>query len=224
MTVAREPSASSVSLYAARFYWFARRRTVAFDAKRQARDIHVIQAKNTSIAYIPIPKNACTSIKTAFFDVQNSDRKMPFHNWQRNRVHRYFHGRVDAWMSLDELRQLDCFRFLVLRHPFDRFMSAYRNRVVKFRDIEKDPLSRIQAQIKGLDLRPSLETFAARLSEYAAINGSISHHVRPQARFVRDRNAVNATYLITELDRLADELHSQHGLTISIGQSKQIGN
>lgn len=203
-------------LYAARTCWFAKRRVVIGQARLQERDIHVIGPRDAKLAYIPIPKNACTSIKTALFDAFSPSRNTLLHEWERNHVHRFFHRRPDAWMTVDNLRDFKGFRFTVLRHPFDRFLSTYRNRILKFRDIEVDPLSRMQARLRGLEISPSLDQFARRLAAYAAINGSISHHTRPQSHFVKDRNIIDQAYTVGELDRLVHDVSERAGVTLQI--------
>ncbi|MES9844974.1 MAG: sulfotransferase family 2 domain-containing protein, partial [Candidatus Sedimenticola sp. 6PFRAG5] len=72
-----------------------------------------------NIGYFPIPKVACTSIKTALFIVEHDRPHDPVLDDGSN-VHQFYKRKC---REID-----DCgFRFIVIRDPIRRFLSAYNN-------------------------------------------------------------------------------------------------
>ncbi|XP_065673248.1 carbohydrate sulfotransferase 11 isoform X2 [Hydra vulgaris] len=95
-------------------------------------DDHMIYSDTESLLYCYIPKAACTTWKRMF---QLFDGKMDLNQImavEKNAVHKLHY---DNFTSLDDaqkdFRQKNFYSFLISRHPFERLLSAYRN---KFRD------------------------------------------------------------------------------------------
>jgi hypothetical protein len=146
--------------------------------------IHQIYLPEEQLIYIPIPKNACTSIKHALHEIEFGKRfnaDLPeFSDYREH--HDYYKKRPDAFTGLNVLqKQEQAFRFALVRDPVRRLLSCYRNRVIDLGDLES---SRSKLERLGLPLRPGLNTFVKNLADYRRVNNGIEHHSRPQARFL----------------------------------------
>ncbi len=73
-------------------------------------------------------------------------------------------------------------RIVVVRDPLERLVSAYRNRVRHYREIEQADFARA-----GIDPRiprdPDFDTFCQYLPHYRKID-AIRHHTQPQAMYL----------------------------------------
>lgn len=146
--------------------------------------VHQIYLSDQKLIYIPIPKNACTSIKHALHEIEfgkRFDAALPeFSDYQEH--HDYYKKRSHAFTSVSALRKrTDTTRFALIRDPVKRLISCYRNRVLDLGDLES---SREILKNEGLPIDPDLNTFVLNLAEYRRINKSIEHHSRPQYKFL----------------------------------------
>lgn len=146
--------------------------------------IHQICLPKHKLIYIPIPKNACTSIKQALHEIEFGK---PFNaavdkNKLFSEVHDYYLKRPDAFTGKEELDARSGYtRFTVVRDPVERLISCYRNRVLDLGDLSK---SSTALRRKGLSSEPDLNTFVINLDQYRKISNSIEHHSRPQSVFL----------------------------------------
>lgn len=136
-----------------------------------------INVKGTDFVYFPAPKLAATSIKLALL-------------W-RNRPFVYVY-RVLRGQSADEMAHFGAYwsmpfervpeilksgrAFCVVRDPINRFVSAYRNRILHWRDVEQAP------ELAGLPIAPPINEFVERMPEYLS-NEHIRHHFVPMTEF-----------------------------------------
>ncbi len=146
--------------------------------------VHQIYLPEQKLIYIPIPKNACTSIKHALHEIEfgkRFDADLPeFSDYREH--HDYYKKRPSAFTSVSTLQQrTDTTRFALVRDPVKRLISCYRNRVLDLGDLES---SREALEKEGLPINPDLNTFILNLAEYRDINNSIEHHSRPQYNFL----------------------------------------
>lgn len=145
--------------------------------------VHQIYLKNVNLIYIPIPKNACTSLKHAMhyleygepFDLSN------YRVYGYQSLHDFYNKQNEAFTSVEALTKQNAFCFTVIRDPVDRFLSCYGNRVVKLGDLQKN---RRELEQSGLSTDPDLDTFAQNLIEYRRIHPGIRHHTEPQSNFL----------------------------------------
>ncbi len=168
--------------------------------------IHQIVLRDHGLIYIPIPKNACSSVKYALYEI---DTGCPF-DYQKHRergykdIHDYYQKRAESFTGVKRLHNTDSKIFAVIRDPVKRLISCYRNRVVDLKDLEKSkPL------LRQLDLprEPDLNTFVMRLEEYREASKLIEHHSRPQYRFLGDSlSYIDEVYPISELGALSKML------------------
>lgn len=163
--------------------------------------IHIIELQDEPLIYIPIPKNACSTIKHALYEIEY--RKEFDYDWADEwgyrDIHDYYEKRSRAFKGINTLMQKDNV-FTVIREPLKRLISCYRNRVVDLGDLEK---SKSILHQRGLPLEPDLNTFVLRLEEYRSANKIIEHHSRAQHEFLNGSLAyVDEIYPIDKMDEL----------------------
>ncbi len=173
------------------------------------------------IVYLPIPKNACSTVKTMFFEAESgraidtlldrAGRKLD--------IHQVLRSVPDGGPIAKRLGGYDV--VAVLRSPMERFVSGYRNRILELADIEKAGVwnTRIRDALRARELEamPDADSFAARLSDYMATVPIVHHHFLPQTAFVSE--AVETLSLVVDprgLQRIADLLAERSGAPVRI--------
>ena len=164
--------------------------------------IHVIELKDKQLIYIPIPKNACSTIKHALYEIEYG-KEFDYdwaNEWGYEDIHDYYKKRNHAFMGKNTLDSNPKTIFTVIRDPVKRLISCYRNRVVDLRDLEK---SKPALHQRGLPLEPDLNTFVLRLEEYRQANKIIEHHSRPQYEFLGNGLAyIGKVFPLRRMDKL----------------------
>ncbi|MRX52019.1 hypothetical protein GI374_16700 [Paracoccus sp. S-4012] len=141
-----------------------------------------------NIAYFPVPKTGCTSLKELFFEVENGWRFKPFRrNGQQYHIHHAYPSVLFSEMRPQRFEGLD--RFLIVRDPVARFLSAYSNRVVHHGELSVEYAGNSLMK-EGLPYSPSLSEFVTNIAGYRKAVPVIEHHVRPLVDFA----GMNAEY------------------------------
>lgn len=162
------------------------------------------------LAYLAVPKAACTTLKTALFQIDRgiafsdlSDQDRPFS------IHNVYPTRLFSEINKNTL--LDYHRLSVVRDPIERFLSAYRNRVMEKDEIAKSKVAK-QIESMSLPLRPSLSTFISHLGDYRKVRG-IDHHVRPMVDFLgNDPLWFTKIYDIKDTSSMLDHIYEITGV------------
>jgi hypothetical protein len=179
--------------------------------------IEGIYLSRWSIGYQPIPKAACTSIKEMLFRMTVGQPFSPALAEGARHVHNYFtqrHRDVSA----------AAFRFVVVRDPIKRFLSAYSSRVLRHRELSREKLSGLQLD-PALDWEdfpfdPDLETFVERFDLYSRIP-TIAHHCRPLSEFCASLAAFDKVYPFERLRDMAADLQRLTGLPAELPHSQK---
>ena len=132
-----------------------------------------IHIPGTDIVYFPVPKVACTSLKRLVYEIINDQA---FEATRDSNIHIIFPSE-----PLTQPLEFDSGvtrRLAVVRDPVGRLISAYRNRVVFHRELERKGVQQRLSQI-GLTSEPSITQFVANLKDYQWAAPSIYHHTRP---------------------------------------------
>ncbi|SMO66824.1 sulfotransferase family 2 domain-containing protein [Fodinibius sediminis] len=174
----------------------------------RAYQIHQIYLPEQKLIYIPIPKNACTSIKHALHEIEfdkRFDSDLPeFSDYREH--HDYYKKRSHAFTSVKALRKADAFRFALVRDPVRRLLSCYRNRVVDLKDLHA---SRRALERMQLPVEPDLNTFVLNLEHYRQASKSIDHHSRPQSQFLGGTlSYLDNIYTLDEMPELVKMLRA----------------
>lgn len=153
------------------------------------------------LAYRYLPKTASTSIKAAIYKIETGEDF--FHKEAGMHIHDWFKGRPKADVSSCERR------FILVRDPVRRFLSAYKNRV-RFHGELSEPLIRQRFPHLYRDtphFTPGIGQFIEHLDHYLKFP-SIFHHCRPVSDFLDGRGLTPFTdvYRFDELGRLEEDL------------------
>lgn len=168
------------------------------------------------IAYLPVPKVACTSIKQMLFEAENGTRYTPRQraNGRMIYIHEVYPAVPYAELDLAELADLH--RIAVVRDPVKRVLSAYGNRVVSHRELSAAKAGpRLAAA--NLPTDPDLATFLEHFEAYCAAIPTIYHHTRPQVDFLgQDPAWLSQLYRFSELGVLADDVRRMTGTQVAL--------
>lgn len=150
------------------------------------------------IAYYPTPKVACSSLKSAFYELAQGHPYDAVASKEKDNVHKvYFSG------PYRPLKKPDCYyKFAVVRDPIDRLVSAYSNRVVKYRELPD---------------MPDFRNFVRDLEFYRMENWSIWHHTEGQWYFIgSDLSYFDRVFRFDELPLIPDEIERATGHRINL--------
>lgn len=175
----------------------------------------VVSVPSAKIAYFPVPKTACTSLKHMIFQLEN-DR--PFEvlkiNGRRIDIHTLYKSVKLTPQHLKD--HADSWKFTIIRDPIKRMISAYSNRVVFHRALvkvrRKDPKA-----LGDLSDMPSMNEFFENFRAYRAACGEVQSHTRPAGYFLgRKLSVFDAVYPIEKMDQLAKDLSERVGKPVEI--------
>lgn len=166
------------------------------------------------IAYFPVPKIANTSIKAAFYRIEEGRDWLPDPEASRELGRRY---RTKPMSPIERRRAAGHWKFAVVRDPVERLLSAYQNRVVELRDVARSSQSVTLARLFRVSVEPDIDEFIARLSTYRLISDRIRRHTNSQRHYLgRDLGYFDRVFRIGELDVLAGELSDRTGLAVEL--------
>ena len=167
------------------------------------------------LSYTPVPKTACTSLKTLFFEVENGREFIPF---KRNGREFHIHNVYPSVFFNPKLteRQSEYSRFLLVRDPILRLLSAYSNRVVHHGELSREK-ARKQLVAHDLAPNPSLVEFVHKLPIYMKAVETIDHHTRPLIDFAGpEANFYTRIYNMSEIDEMLAEIASIVGQPLKL--------
>ncbi len=174
-----------------------------------------------SISYLPLPKVANTSIKHTMFELEHGGRFTQAATGAAH-IHEYFR-RHKAAVSEGK------FRFVVVRDPIKRFLSAYANRVVHHRELSAENIQALALQKKKLKIKPakfqpdpSPGQFVEMLDLYQRIP-SILVHTRPVAPMIEDLGRFTKVYPFECLAELEADLSEFTGQPVTLRHAQTGG-
>ncbi|MCB1349753.1 MAG: sulfotransferase family 2 domain-containing protein [Paracoccaceae bacterium] len=183
-----------------------------------------VAIKGTKLVYFPVPKVACTSIKTALLEHNDPGTLALFRNGPRDLPPRHVH---EVYPTTDfALRNLLGHTYgkawiAVLRDPIRRAVSGYRNRIVHHRDLDLTA-SAAFARL-GLPEAPDLTTFALNLATYCRLNADTDHHFAPLTRYLGTKPGRFArVFRLSELDQFVGYV-AQHGVHLTLPHEQSAG-
>ncbi|WP_417209959.1 sulfotransferase family 2 domain-containing protein [Antarctobacter sp.] len=178
----------------------------------------VIAVDAWKLAYVALPKAACSSVKQALAGLDpwvHVPKQPDVGVWHRAYPTRRFNP--ELWS-----RYQDCFRFCVVRDPASRLMSCYTDIVVKRRALGHSP--RVRAA-KGLPLMPDPDTFFMRLARYRRKSSIVKHHVLGASVFLGQNLSgdYDRVYRTCQLGELADDLSRHTGERVTMTNANPSG-
>lgn len=168
--------------------------------------------KEQKILFTSAPKVACSSIKTALFEVENGFAFQPFHaNGQYRHIHDLAVYPALEFFEIAPMDFTDFIRITMVRNPVRRFLSAYSNRVIYYREVSEQNLARHELE-EGLAPDPSLREFVENLEAYRRASNSIRLHTDPLWHFLgREANFYNYIFNIRQIKEFDEVLSSLLG-------------
>lgn len=180
------------------------------------------------IIYCPIPKNACTLLKMAILEHSHELAKY-------EQSDRHIHGYIKAnyaevkLTNFAYLERPDYFKFVILRDPFKRLVSAYLNKFVKPRKpspIVKDVIKEVyEYSGKEADYEKSITftefvNYLARTEDY-----NLNSHWRPQHTFLgQDLFKFDLIGQLENLEAAIKIIEERTGLKIKNEKTKNMTN
>ena len=171
-----------------------------------------VKIANTRLAYVPVPKIACTSVKMAILrhnaPADYAALKAGEIDGDGKGVHGFY---PTVPMSLSQMLTKPPTRrwFGIVRDPLKRFVSGYRNRILHHKDLRATSVAELEAA--GLPLEPDIDLFAANLAAYSALNRSTRHHFAPICTYMgRHPRMFHRVFCISEIADLASYM-AEHG-------------
>ncbi|CAA0120717.1 Uncharacterised protein [BD1-7 clade bacterium] len=159
------------------------------------------------IGYRNLPKTASTSIKRALYQVEKNSEFCRIEAGMT--IHKYF-------SSKEEMDACE-YRFVVIRDPVKRFLSAYGNRVTHHKELSeafiKEKFPERYRQVPYFD--PGIGQFIDHFETYFKVP-PIHHHFRPIEAFFGRKDLCYFThvYPIEDIDRLASDLSGRLGAPV----------
>lgn len=166
--------------------------------------------KKHELAYVSVPKVACTSIKTVFFEIENGFPFRPFTASGREFwIHNFYHSIPFAELKKNRIRTFH--RICVVRDPIERALSCYSNRVLQHRELSQE-IAGARLAGSGLPVDPDLSTFVANIAEYSHRVAEIGHHAVPMVHFLGESaQYYHRVYRFSELNEMIDDIGARTG-------------
>lgn len=171
------------------------------------------------VGYCFFPKVACTTIKRALYELENgvkfSRELVGCH------VHKYTSKRKVA--IIDQCER----RFVVIRDPIKRFLSAYSNRVTFHNELSENALRKFLENNKNIKIpfyNPTLDQFIEHFDVYYKVE-TIFHHARPMVEFLDGENLsfFSDVYKMEDLHAFEVELCNVFGKSVSFDRTQTGG-
>ncbi|OIQ44735.1 MAG: hypothetical protein BM558_06650 [Roseobacter sp. MedPE-SW] len=175
------------------------------------------------IFYASVPKTGCSSLKLAFFELENG---FPFQPFRTNGVSKHIHNagyRTLIRSGFPDERIKDYHRIAFVREPIARLLSAYGNRVIYHQELS---LKKAAAGLREhkLEPTPDLDQFIDRFAYYRQAHPSILHHTRPSTIFLgMDPGYYSRIYTLPEMDQFAHDISERVGQEVTVGRSQTRG-
>jgi hypothetical protein len=162
------------------------------------------------MAFFFSPKAGGTSLRAFLFHAENGfafrdysvqgqhvDANMLAANYRFNRVD---HGQLEGYR-----------RFALLRDPVKRFLSAYSNRVLHYRELSIEAAG-VQLLREGLPPDPDIATFLDNYIGYLRCSKPLARHFLKQQKFIGpDPEYYERVFKLEEIDGLVDFVNAETG-------------
>lgn len=169
------------------------------------------------VAYFPVPKAACTTIKHAMHELENG-KAFRRKDYQKRPVQMVYPTQDFAPVQLEGLDTY--WKIAVVRDPAKRIISAYANKITKW-------YPRIERRMKTaegrdvlladgiLETLPTINEFLVRIEAYRRHFKPIKHHMDPFSTFLGpDLTVFNHIYPIEQMEQLRLDIGHRTGKTL----------
>ncbi len=158
--------------------------------------------RSHSLAYFPVRKVGTTTMRAALREIAENEADY-VRTW-------------DIPMSpYIRYRAKGCRKIAIVRDPVRRFLSAFGDRVVAKKDMDKGFWDRALLAPFGLSARPDIDTFCRHYRAYYLLNDKIRRHFRPQWPYLgRDLSYFDKIYRLESLGELTSDISELAGRKI----------
>lgn len=174
------------------------------------------------VFYGAVPKVACTSIKRAFFALENDREFEPFKvNGRIRNIHDLYPTRPFDQLPQDRVSGLR--RLALVRDPLDRFLSAYSNRVHKHKALSWWRFGE-QLEKFGLAPDPGFEEYLDYFDKYRQASHDIYHHTLPMTFFLgSDPGYFDKLYGLRDMTAFCGDVSATAGKPFAVGRFQTEG-
>ncbi|MEX0311074.1 MAG: sulfotransferase family 2 domain-containing protein [Tateyamaria sp.] len=173
----------------------------------------VIRVDSHRLAYMAVPKAACSSVKAALCVLDPLQIQTRVDQLGQKQVHSIYptkRFRRHRWHYL-----ANHYRFTVVRDPLKRLLAVYTNRVEGLGILSH--CRKIRRGRVHLPTNPDPDYFFQNLNAYIATSSDIKHHTLPTALFTgTDWSAYSRVYRTSEMAELEASLSRQTGRKVEI--------
>ncbi|NBC33511.1 MAG: hypothetical protein GVY13_12620 [Alphaproteobacteria bacterium] len=145
------------------------------------------------VAYIPMPKNSSTSIKSAIHRLSSAE--------DLANPHAAFGNPFFLTKDIKGEIMRASFVFAILRDPVKRICSYHQKNIIEEGSLAQEYGEDCETAY-GLPLRPSLAEFVENLGRYFLIFNDVFHHCLPQRAYLHDPSIVDRFYSTQEIDKV----------------------
>ena len=178
-----------------------------------------ISIQGSNLVYFPVPKVACTSLKSFVYEVEfqkpfepyvTNKKKIHIHNWREDYRSCSFFDATREGRAEGEF-------IAVIRDPIKRVLSAYQNRVTFHGELGADKVNLDIAKALGVQPNPLVNDFILHLEKYALLHPSIKHHIDPMTYFLgHDLSYFHHVIPIEETNRFRDLVNKACGTSVEM--------
>ena len=183
--------------------------------------VKVIHCHKLHFLYVSIPKCACTSFKHWIYNIEFGQE---FKDYQVNNkwIHIHNCGELDEF-QLAQLSEPNQYLKIItiVRDPILRFISAYANRVIHYKELGEEMPYRNNISSLDLKFNPDINYFVQNLETYQDCTDKwlIHHHTRPMTDFIgQDLSLYNHVYRMNEIKKIKSDI-LQYSFNSSISKS-----
>lgn len=197
-----------------------------------------IYCARTRTVYFPVPKVACTSLKTFFWTLNNGldreERRPALISALRRWLGLYrplphspgaihgMQGYASAYFAPLKDMPAGYVSFAVVRDPAARLRSAWANRVQEMDFARFGETEAIKAA--GLPLSPSFAEFIENFQAYRRLSNSALHHTDHYHRFLgKDLSYFNRIFRLEAMHEMEEFFFERAGIQIKIPRKNRTG-
>ncbi|MGK7920777.1 MAG: tetratricopeptide repeat protein [Trichodesmium sp.] len=173
--------------------------------------LKVILCDRFKIAYVLIPKCACSTVQTVMRYLENAQEdKSKRISLPKNQSHKTYRLKIEDLAA-------NYFNFVVVREPIKRFLSAFSNKILYSRILEKTELTSQYLSIARLGVNPEINWMVENLELYSEMSGDWEYHIKPQHTFMGNQiKGFNHIFQVERLGDLGEKLSEITGLEINL--------
>ena len=184
--------------------------------------IKVIHCQKLHFLYVSVPKCACTSLKHWIYHIE-FEREFKDYRLDDKYIHIHNCGELNEFQLSRLPEQTKDLKIItIVRDPILRFISAYSNRVIHYKELGAEMPYQGNIASLGLKFDPDINYFVRHLETYQDCTDKwlIYHHTRPISDFIgQDCNLYDRIYRMEEIKQIRSDI-LQYRLNDGVDQSK----